>query len=174
MGDAVGFDHAGPFEVELVTFEAGSPTMSSDVTDASDPIATKLNALPKYVASTTAGSVDWHNSSLLGGDVVAEVTKLKQGPGNELRVHGSSGLAQTLIEHDLVDEYRLLFFPVHLGSGKSSSATAQGPRPCASPAPRRQVPGSSSPPTSQPGPRATARTHSKGPNRCETPGALLG
>jgi dihydrofolate reductase len=89
-----------------------------DVTDASDPIATKLNALPKYVASTTAGSVDWHNSSLLGGDVVAEVTKLKQGPGNELQVHGSSGLAQTLIEHDLVDEYRLLFFPLHLGSGK--------------------------------------------------------
>jgi dihydrofolate reductase len=88
------------------------------VTDAGDPIASKLNVLPKYVASSTLGSVDWQNSSLLGGDVVAEVAKLKTWPGNELQVHGSGGFAQTLIEHDLVDEYRLLFFPVHLGSGK--------------------------------------------------------
>jgi dihydrofolate reductase len=78
----------------------------------------ELNALPKYVASTTLGSVAWHNSSLLGGDVATEVAKLKERPGNELQVHGSGGLAQTLIEHDLVDEYRLLFFPVHVGSGK--------------------------------------------------------
>jgi dihydrofolate reductase len=88
------------------------------VTDPGDPIASKLNALPKYVASTTLGSVEWHNSSLLGGDVATEVAKLKERPGNELQVHGSGGLAQTLIEHDLVDEYRLLFFPVHVGSGK--------------------------------------------------------
>jgi dihydrofolate reductase len=89
-----------------------------NVTDPDDPIASKLNALPKYVCSTTLDSADWHNSSLLGGDIASEVAKLKEQPGNELQVHGSGVLAQTLIEHDLVDEYRLLFFPVHVGSGK--------------------------------------------------------
>jgi dihydrofolate reductase len=88
------------------------------VTDPADPVASKLNTQPKYVASTTLQSVTWHNTTLLGGDVATEVGKLKEQPGNELQVHGSSGLAQTLIDHDLVDEYRLLIYPVHLGTGK--------------------------------------------------------
>jgi dihydrofolate reductase len=88
------------------------------VTDPDDLIAGRLNALPKYVASTTLDRVGWNNSALLGGDVAREVAKLKESPGGELQVHGSAGLAQTLIDHDLVDEYRLLWFPVRLGTGK--------------------------------------------------------
>jgi len=62
--------------------------------------------------------VEWNNSTLIPGNVVEEITKLKRQPGKELQVHGSGGLAQTLIENDLVDEYRLWSFPVILGRGK--------------------------------------------------------
>jgi dihydrofolate reductase len=87
-------------------------------TDPDHPVASRLNTLPKYVASTTLSSVDWNNSTLLGSDVVSEVTKLKEREGGELQVHGSSELLQTLIGADLVDEYLLYYFPVHLGTGK--------------------------------------------------------
>jgi dihydrofolate reductase len=63
-------------------------------------------------------SLGWHNSHLVTGDVPAEVAKLKHLPGNELQVHGSGNLVHTLIRHGLVDEYRLLVYPVLLGSGK--------------------------------------------------------
>jgi dihydrofolate reductase len=62
--------------------------------------------------------VDWRGSTLLGSDVVPEVAKLKETPGGELQVHGSGQFLQTLIEADLIDEYRLFYFPVHLGTGK--------------------------------------------------------
>jgi dihydrofolate reductase len=78
----------------------------------------QLNNLPKHVVSRTLRSPEWANSSVLDGDVVAAVKALKDKPGGELQVHGSAQLVQTLIRHNLVDEYRLLVFPVVLGTGK--------------------------------------------------------
>ncbi|HEX6354822.1 dihydrofolate reductase family protein [Actinophytocola sp.] len=79
-------------------------------------IARSLNAAPKYVASRTVTSLAWQNSTLLGADVPAEVAALKE--KQDLHVIGSLDLAQTLIRHDLIDEYRLMVFPVVLGTGK--------------------------------------------------------
>lgn len=87
------------------------------VTDPADPIATRLNQLPKHVASKTLDKFEWNNSSLVR-DVVGGVAELKRRYARELQVHGSAGLAQTLTQHDLVDEYNLLTFPVVLGTGK--------------------------------------------------------
>ena len=83
-----------------------------------DPGAEQLNNARKYVASRTLDSVDWQNSTLIEGDVAEGVAKLKEESGPEIQVHGSGDLVQTLLEHDLVDELRLLIFPVTLGTGK--------------------------------------------------------
>jgi dihydrofolate reductase len=80
--------------------------------------ADKLNSMPKYVVSSTLKDPEWNNSTVLEGDVATAVAKLKQEQDGEIVVHGSPQLVQTLVEHDLVDEYRLMMYPVLLGSGK--------------------------------------------------------
>ncbi len=87
------------------------------VTDPADPIASRLNALPKHVASKTLQKVEWNNSSLVR-EVAGEVAALKGRYARELQVHGSAGLVQALAAQDLVDEYNVLVFPVVLGKGK--------------------------------------------------------
>src|SRR3954468_14389059 len=83
-----------------------------------DEFADKFNSMPKYVVSSTLQKPGWNNSTVLDGDVAEEVAKLKQQQDGDIVVHGSAQLVQALIEHDLVDELRLMVFPVVLGSGK--------------------------------------------------------
>jgi dihydrofolate reductase len=80
--------------------------------------ADRLNSLPKYVVSSTLLDPDWNNSTVLKGDVVNEVSKLKQELGGEIVVYASRQLVRTLMEHDLVDELRLMVYPVVLGAGE--------------------------------------------------------
>ena len=80
--------------------------------------ADKFNNMPKYVVSSTLSDPDWTNSTVLEGDVAESVSKLKAEQDGEIAVHGSAQLVQELLEHDLVDELRLMVFPVVLGSGK--------------------------------------------------------
>ncbi len=78
----------------------------------------KMNAVPKYVVSNTLKRADWNNTTILSGDVATQVAKLKAQPGGELLVYGSPDLVDELLRHDLVDEFRVLVYPVILGSGK--------------------------------------------------------
>ena len=80
--------------------------------------ADRFNALPKYVVSSTLESPEWSNTTVLRGDVVTEVTALKARYDRDIVVHGSPQLVQTLVEHDLVDELRLMIYPVVVGAGK--------------------------------------------------------
>ncbi len=84
-----------------------------------DPFATALNNIPKFVVSTTLTTASaWRNSTLIRENVVETVRALKEQPGKNILMDGSSVLAQTLAEHDLIDEYRLHVYPIVLGSGK--------------------------------------------------------
>src|SRR5438477_2318537 len=83
-----------------------------------EPGADNLNNAKKYVVSRTLDQVDWNNSTLIKGDVVKEITKLKGLDESELQVHGSSNLIQTLLKHNLIDELHLWIFPVAIGNGK--------------------------------------------------------
>jgi dihydrofolate reductase len=80
--------------------------------------ADKFNTMPKYVVSSNLEEPEWNNSTVLKGDVAEEVAKLREEQDGDIVVHGSARLVQTLIEHDLVDEFRLMVYPVVLGSGK--------------------------------------------------------
>ncbi|HEX3873564.1 MAG TPA: dihydrofolate reductase family protein [Solirubrobacteraceae bacterium] len=94
-------------------FAAAWPTMTDEV-----GFADKMNGMPKYVVSTTLETAGWNNSSVISGNVGDEVRALKDQPGQDILVAGSRTLAQTLLEEGLVDEYRLMVFPVVLGTGK--------------------------------------------------------
>jgi dihydrofolate reductase len=83
-----------------------------------EPGAEQLNQARKYVASRTLNRVDWNNSTLIKGDVVQEIRKLKEQNGPEIQVHGSSNLIQTLLENNLIDELHVWIFPVVIGEGK--------------------------------------------------------
>jgi dihydrofolate reductase len=79
--------------------------------------ADKLNSMPKYVVSSTLDEPKWSNATVLSGDVMAQISKLKQGSNGEILVYASYQLVRALLEHDLVDELRLVVFPVALGAG---------------------------------------------------------
>src|SRR4029453_11782131 len=89
------------------------PTATGD-----EELARRVNEIPKYVVSRTLQRADWNNTTILSGDAVAEVEALKASGDGELILYGSADLANALMGHDLVDEYRLLVYPVVLGSGK--------------------------------------------------------
>ena len=104
-------------------FASHWPTVHAD-----DPIAARFNAARKYVATTSATHpLNWRNSTRISGDVAAEIAQLKAQDGPLLQVHGSWRLIQTLLEHDLIDEFRLWTFPVTLGDGKRLFGQGTGP-----------------------------------------------
>ena len=107
---------AGPYELLLGrgTYEIFAAHWPYD----EGPIADHLNGTRKHVASSTLKRVEWNNSTLIDGDVAEYVAELRRQDGPEIQVHGSVGLIQTLLEHDLVDELRVWIFPVVLGTGK--------------------------------------------------------
>ena len=116
-GDRFKFDEVVEAEAQLLGrrtyegFAAAWPEREGDFAD-------RINGMPKYVVSSTLESPEWNNSHVVKGDVPAEVAKLRDEIDGDVVVHGSRQLAQTLVENDLVDELRLMVFPVVLGSGK--------------------------------------------------------
>ncbi len=102
-------------------FAKAWPTMKGEFAD-------KFNGMPKYVVSSNLSKPTWKNTTVLKGEVVEQVTRLKQRLKGDIAVHGSAQLAQTLIRHDLVDELHLMLFPVILGSGKRLFGETNDPK----------------------------------------------
>jgi dihydrofolate reductase len=96
-------------------FAAAWPHMTEQYGEYAD----MMNGYPKYVVSTTLEEpLEWNNSTLIKGNVAEEVSRLKQQPGEEILIFGSGNLVNTLMRHDLIDEYRLMIFPIIVGSGQ--------------------------------------------------------
>jgi len=117
MEKVMGGQMGGPYDLLLGrrTYEifAGYWPKAKD-----NPFADKLNKAKKYVVSKTLRKLDWENSTLVKGNIPEEIRKLKKQDGPELQVHGSSDLIQTLLKHDLVDEFWLKIYPITIGHGK--------------------------------------------------------
>ncbi|HCU95822.1 MAG TPA: pyrimidine reductase [Actinobacteria bacterium] len=107
---------AGALLLGRVTYQGFAAAWPSRDDDGG--FASKMNSMPKYVVSTTLERADWNNSTVIRGDVPGTVRGLKEQTDGDILVAGSASLVQTLIQHDLVDEYRLMVFPVILGAGK--------------------------------------------------------
>jgi dihydrofolate reductase len=103
-------------------FAAAWPSMQGEFAD-------KFNGMPKYVVSSTLERPEWNNTTVLAGDVLEEVSKLRQEAKGDLVVHGSAQLVQTLVDAGLVDEMRLMVFPVILGAGKRLFSTTRDKEP---------------------------------------------
>ena len=102
-----------------VTYELMASYWPTEAAQRDDPeIAGIMNSLPKIVFSRTLKSADWSNTRLVSDDYVGEVSRLKQGAGKDVAIFGSSDLAVSLIEHGLIDEFRIMVNPVALGDGK--------------------------------------------------------
>src|SRR5918996_5413674 len=107
---------AGAVLLGRVTYEIFAsfwPTAPKD-----EGFANRMNSIPKYVVSQSLRAASWRNSSIIGGNPAEKIAELKQQPGGDILLFGSADLLNLLINHDLIDEYRLMVFPVVLGGGK--------------------------------------------------------